>query len=181
MNKATILLFYCLIALVYSSCQIYGITTGINLLSQQDKQRVVYSNVSIDSLYSDGNVHIVSIDRIKEYTQKDDTIVVYTWVPGCSSDQCVLPSAIEDYCQQRHFKCLILLVSFTSTNCFSLYDAKETPLIMPDFSIYNTKYKSKYYPLFNKEMVGNERDYDIWIFAGGRYLKSVRLEELAEI
>ena len=163
-----------------TSCQIqiYGLTTGVELLTQEERQKVVSTTLPIDSLTADGKVYVVSVDKIKEYTSGGDTVLVYTWVPGCTSEQCTLPSAIERYCQRQNYKCLFLLISITSTDCFAAFDAQHTPLIMPDFSPYGTKYKWKYYPLFTQDMIGKEHDYDIWLFADGRYLKSVRLEEL---
>lgn len=181
MVRAALVFLMGLLSLCMTSCQIYGLTTGINLLSEQDRQKVENTTLPIDSLTADGKVHIVSMEQIKDYIACSDTVLVYTWVPGCTSDQCTLPSVIEQYCDRRHYKCLMLLISFTSADCFSLYDARHTPLIMPDFSQYGTKYKSKYYPLFTQDMIGKDHDYDIWLFQNGKFLQSVRLEELGEL
>ena len=178
MNKFVIsFLLFCFMAFGLTSCQIYGLTSGVELLSKEDQQKVISTNNPIDSLTADGNVYVVSIPQIKDYIAKSDTLLVYHWVPGCTASQCVLPSFIEHYCDSHDYKCLLLLISFTSTNCFSIYDAKHSPLIMPDFSIYGTKYKSKYYSLFNVDMTGRD-DYDIWLFANGKYVKSLKVENL---
>ena len=165
-----------LMAIGLNSCIIYGLTTGIDLLPDDERAKVIASDAPIDSLTADGNVHIVSIQRIKDFIARGDTVIAYSWVPGCSSDQCVPPSFIERICDEHGYKLLLLITDFCSTS-FTINDARHTPLIMPDFSIYGSKYTWKYLPRFNMDMVGREDDYDNWMFAGGRYIKSLRIED----
>ena len=66
MNRLDLVILMGLLSLCMTSCQIYGLTTGINLLSEQDRQKVEDTTLPIDSLTADGKVHIVSMEQIKD-------------------------------------------------------------------------------------------------------------------
>ena len=164
-----------LMAIGLNSCQIYGLTTGLNLLPDDERAKVIESTAPIDSLTADGLCHIVSVQQIKDFIANGDTVVAYTWVPGCTSDQCIPPSFIERICDDRGYKLLLLLPGFGPTS-FTINDARHTPLLLPNYSIYGSKYRWKYLPRFNMDMTGRD-DYDFWMFANGQYIKSLRIED----
>lgn len=161
-----------------TSCQIYGVTNGIGQLPKEYRERLVETDAPIDSLIADGNIYIVSVDRIKEFLANNDTVLMYSWVPGCSSSQCVLPSFIERYCDVHNYKCLIWYSYLCGSESFTMYDAQHVPCLLPDFSIYGSKYHWKYFKRFCNDMIGLDWSETNWLFAGGKYVKSLRVEDM---
>lgn len=163
-------LFSCL---VLTSCQISGLTTGYNLLSQQQKERVVNYKGSIDSISDYSCVYNITAEQVKDYVSTHKKVLVYDYTPFCKAPSCIAPNLLLNSCKRKGIDLLVVANIYDE---IFLHVDKGFPMLMMDATAYNTKWRWKYDNRFIYALIGRlpkeVRDASYHYFNNGKYIGS---------
>lgn len=159
--------------LLLSACSISGIFTDYNQLTQEEKEKVVKCTEDISKINDFNKLYVVNVAQIKQFITEKQNVVVYSYVPFCTSKNCISPKTLIDDMKAKGYSTLI--VSDTYADAF-ISVGSNFPLLMIDNTVYKTKLRGKYTELFHKDLLGvplksiNYASYHL--FQNGKYVKS---------
>lgn len=164
-------LFFCCFAYILASCGIYINDDGYRFLSDKEKSHVKTLSRSINEIENDGNVYKINISQMQDFLNSHDKVIIYEYLSYCSSDHCILPSAIEEKCTDYGITTCIVLESYA--NAFAI-PKMQSPLLIVDKSNYQ---KKRYCTQFFNELTGTTfktRGYGrYYYFKNGKYVKCI--------
>lgn len=105
--------FYFALLTILSSC-IIQLNTGnsYDALNQDQKNRIVKLN-SFETTDTT-SIYEISGNQLKEELKKHDSSLVYTFVSGCTSKNCVPLSLVENYAQKNNLKLFLVLARYSN-------------------------------------------------------------------
>lgn len=174
-------LIYILVVLSFVSCvRVKGLYSGYNHLSSREKEQVVDYNGSIDSLVASDSVYRISARQLLEYVQAHENVIVYDYLPYCSSKDCVSPLVLEQYCRASNYN--LCVVASVYDDLFGL-GGLSVPVLVINNGSYGTNMQVRYTRRFYSELTGvddSERgDKRYLYFNKGRFVKAFEnIEEM---
>lgn len=165
-----ILFFYCL-SYILASCGIYINDDGYKFLSYNEKSHVMPLSGSINEIKNDGNIYKINVAQMQDFLRSHDKVIIYEYLSFCTSDHCLLPSAIEEKCTKYGITMCIVLESYA--NAFEI-PKMQSPLLIVDKDNYT---KKRYCTQFFNELTGTTyktRGYGrYYFFKYGKYVKCI--------
>ena len=156
--KRTVLLIV-LILTVLISCSIIetnGFYTGYNKLTETEKKEIVFvkPDSTICSLQQSLKVYAINGLQLRNCLEKNDTSLIYFWGPNCSSNDCILISACQDYCNARNYK-LYVVADYYDVKQMNAQNESNFPLLIANHIYYHKDYANKLNKLFLKDLLGS--------------------------
>jgi len=166
--KLRVLTLYSLIFSLSACVSVNG--SGYESLTDAQKGKVVRCESSIGRLGNGHSVYQITVAQLKEYLDKQDSVIVYEYLPFCSSENCVSPILAEKLCTSKGYS--FCLVATTYDGLFGIGELHH-PILAIDFAQYHTNNYKKYGRAFYKELTGkslSERGYGRYhLFVKGKY------------
>ena len=149
--------------------------SGYADLTPEQRQRVLKCHHPIDEVRNDGNLYQINHQQVADLIKRKHNVVVYLYLPFCSSEDCISPIEAERVCTQKgYYFCLV----------GGVYDGLEplqgsslkAPILVIDHTFYHTDNYQHYCREFEKLLTG--QDYDqrgfgaFHTFAGGAFKHS---------
>lgn len=162
-----------LTTMTFTSCVIAINDAGYRFLPSEQKQRVVKCDRPIDSLRYDGKVYQVDAAMVRKYVESRGDVIVYDYLPFCSSEYCINPKAAEQICREHGYTLCLVLGSY---NNMSIVPELGVPVLAIDTEAYGTNNYKRLGRKFGDELTGTEyktRGYGSFHrFSHGRYVKT---------
>ena len=179
MNMKSVVFFSLATSLLLASCSlinVVGYTSGIKKLNENQKARVVNAIKPIEELPRDKCIYIVGEDQLRDYIQKQENCIVYEWISQCPYNS--LPLTVERYCDSLGIVPIFLLSSFSSES-FTNYNAKHSPLLFIDTTPYKTDVAYKYMEKLRSHLTGVPESFPFlyWKFKQGNFVGFLESEE----
>ncbi len=172
MNKLLTQIFFILIiGLLCNSCAITntpGFYNGYKVLSDSDKQNVVFLDTTLKRLDNNGQIIALNGEQLRHYALSVDTLLIYRWSPNCSSKSCILISACQDYCTKKNYK-LVVVAEYYDMEKMKAQNIGDLPILIPDHLYYKNYYANRLNRLFYKDLLADqklskEHKYDRFLF-----------------
>ena len=171
--KYRILSILLMVFTITSCIQISGLTSGYSHLSKQQKERVVKLKGQISDIQDRSNVYAVTVEQVREFLSTHEKVIVYDYTPFCTSDNCVSPNWLKEFCDEKGAELLVIA---------NIYDdlfqslSPHFPMLIIDVDEYGTKRRSKYIDAFYNPLLGKsqkEINYALYhYFHKGMYMES---------
>jgi hypothetical protein len=167
-------------------CAITGLSSGYSRLSEEHKKQVVFLDTkdNVCEVEKDGKIYAITGDQLHKCIETKEIVMVYSWVPHCTSSSCYLLSYVQSYCDSHGFTLYVIASYYDTTRMFIEQENISLPLFSPNEKYYKTKYRNRYTKLFMKDLIKDEKLVkEIWyknmlIFNYGKLTTySLRLEE----
>lgn len=165
-----------LVAFSFTSCvQIAGLTSGYSHLSKQQQEKVVKYRGRISDIQDYSFVYAVTVEQVKDFVSTHEKVIVYDYTPFCTSDNCVSPEKLKEFCNGKGAE--LLIISNTYDDLFPSL-TPQIPMLIIDTDEYGTKRRSKYIDAFYHTLLGKsqkEINFALYhYFYKGMYLESSR-------
>lgn len=144
------LLLLSAIAILLNSCLIQ-LNTGnsYDALNQDQKSRIVklnsFQTADTTSIYE------ISGNQLKEELKKHDSSLVYTFVSGCISKNCVPLSMVENYAQKNNLKLFLVLARYSNLE-ETLIQHPKNIVFSIDAESYGTLEYNQYFRSFKSDL-----------------------------
>ena len=153
------LLSIILLSTILSSCSIIetnGFYTGYDNLTEAEKKEIVFVNPdsTICSLQQSLKVYAINGLQLRRCLEKNDTSLIYLWGPNCSSNDCILISACQDYCNAKNYK-LYVVADYYDVKQMNAQNESNFPLLIANHKYYHKDYANKLNKLFQKDLLGS--------------------------
>ena len=126
-------------------------SSGYESLTAVQKDNVVKCTVPIGDLDNDGKVYQITVAQLKGFLSKQDSVIVYEYLPFCDSKNCVSPALAEEVCANKGYA--FCLVASTYDGLLGNH-ALRHPILVIDFTPYHTNNYKKYGRAFYDELTG---------------------------
>jgi hypothetical protein len=176
--------------LLLSSCisiSFTGLRIGIDKLSNEQKQQVVMvpaDKIINTAMVNDGKIYAVTGSQLRDCMQKLDTCLVYTWSPHCKGENCMLLSAVQDYCSANGYKLFVVADYINFEQIIQQASSLEYPMFIANVDYYQTDVCRKCNTAFAKDLLLDSYDASNYsryrIFAYGNYIKSMSRPSMPE-
>ena len=167
---------FVILCLLFPSCGmivVHGFNSGYNLLTDEEKERVIRCDCPIEELENDGNVYVVDTAQMRAYLQRHDSVMVYDWSPGCPADHCISLPLFESLCKS-HGVTSCIVQEYMRFDSLPSRDKVASPILFIDKSMYDTDRCDKYTDRFYGQLTGTtmkERGYGRFhLFVKGGYV-----------
>lgn len=162
-----------ILCLVLTSCTVSGLTTGYNLLSKQQKERVVDYRGSIDSISDYSYVYAITVEQVKDYISKHKKVLVYDYTPFCKTPSCIVPNLVINSCKSKGIDVLVIANIYDG---IFLYVDKGFPMLMINAKELGTnwrwKYTNQFYYSLTSRMLKEANYASFHYFNNGTYVGS---------
>lgn len=181
MKKAISCLISGLILLITYGCISIN-QDGYKELSAEERAKIVKCENGIDDCLGSGaNVYAIRAEQLLEYLgTRRGTVLVYEYIPFCTSKNCKSPVSIENLCKNKGMECVVVSCSYERLNL--LESLQGAPLVV-DYEAYGTHNYQKLARLFFDRLTGTTqkaRNYAGYhLFKDGKYIKSFKDVESA--
>jgi hypothetical protein len=149
------IIYYYILLLIATSCQIYGITNDYKKLSEAEKSHIKefngFNNTEPKSIYEINGI------QLKEELKNNKKSIIYTFINGCGPD-CFRIEYMENYAKENNYNLYLVMNGYSRLNQ-TLEQYFTIPLYSVDAEYYGTKFSSKYSTMFKNEIAGNPIDY----------------------
>lgn len=163
------------IATGLSSCGVTVNPSGYYNLSQEYRARIMKCDKPIDSLAADGNIYQVDVNRMHEYLNNHDEVIVYEYRPFCTGENCIAPSLAVRTCKDNGYDVALVMLSYEK---FEALKPVKVPVLAINNELYNTDNYNRYGKLFFNELTGTtmkERGEGLYYyFKKGEFVKAYR-------
>ena len=176
-----------LFALLYGcNFSIAGLTSGYSRLSEENKKQIVFLDTAenVCEIEKEGKIYAITGDQLYKCIEKKENVIVYSWVPHCTSSSCYLLSYVQSYCDSHGFTLYVIASYYDSTRMLVEQENISMPLFSANEKYYKTKYRSKYTKLFMKDLLKDDKlaneiwHKNIFIFNYGKLTAhSMKLED----
>ncbi len=171
-------------SLLMFSCVIIetpGFYNGYKKLSEEEKKNIVFVNQdsSICVLQNDYKIYAISGKQLRKCIASNDTSVIYQWGPNCSSSNCILISACQDYCKSKNYK-LYVVADYYNMKIMDAQNNSDFPILIANHIYYDKYYAIKLndlfvYDLLNGQKINKDELYKRFMFfKGSEYIGSKR-------
>ena len=156
-----------------------GFYNGYKKLTADEKSTVVIlnSDSELDTLTNNGQIISLNGKQLRKYAMEIDTLVVYRWSPNCSSDECILISACQDYCNSKGYK-LVVISEYYDIEKMGFQNTGDLPILIPNHIYYKKYYANSLNNLFFQDLLNGrklveEEEYNRFlIFNKGDFIES---------
>ena len=135
-----------------------GFNSGYENLSRIEKQRVIFikEGIGVCEFTNSDSIYIITGKDLRSCLSKNDSSIVYTWSPNCSSSSCISLASFHDYCSKYNYNLYIVSDYFD----FKQFDGQRLdsiPVFVANFRFYGSNYCNKYNKKFQEDLVNNQR------------------------
>ena len=155
------------------SCISYN-DNGYRMLSQSQKSKIIECSLPIDSLSYDGNVYLVSVEKMRDYISHHTKVLIYEYGAYCKSDFCISPRLAEEKSHAKGYDFCLLLDSY---DYLLQFPKTKTPVLAPDPASFGLEPTKACSDKMFKELSDNhlkKEDYGrFYVFKEGQYVKNI--------
>jgi hypothetical protein len=144
-------IYYLLVFVLITSCQIYGITNDFEKLSEYESSLV--KELDSFSNTQSRNIYKINGQLLKNELKNNKKSIVYIFANGCSSKYCVSLTYLENYAKDNGYK-LYMIMSDYAFLYLTLKQDFTSPLYSIDQEYYGTKFSSKSSRMFVNDITG---------------------------
>lgn len=148
-------------------------TSGYRQLSEEARNRVLKCDMPIDSLRHDGFAYQVKVGQIADFISNHTNVIVYEYIPYCSSKYKLSLKDFEAKCLQLGYKpCAIY------TEYYQLFnnESVDCPVLVIDQQVFGTDNVLKYSKAFFDQLTNTkmkDRGYGcFYVFVNGNFKKA---------
>ena len=157
MKKRLCILSILLLFFGIQGCDIMGYRNHFSRdLTPEQQSKVVWNNSDHDllSLKNDGKIYAINGRQMQKMVQKHSKVIVYQWSPHCSSEACLMLSAIQTLCDKNDIALFVVADYFH--DAFSQNQVLTYPLFIADEKYYKTDVCHKLEKRFYIDLLGEE-------------------------
>ncbi len=140
-----------LLILLLHSCaiEIKGLHNDYQKLSATEKESVIFvpKDSTICGFSNDQNIYAISGNQLKDCLAKNDTSLLYRWGPNCSSSNCNLIEACQEFCDQNNYQ-LYVLADYYDMEKMEAQNKSDFPILIANHRIYRKNFSNKINRLF---------------------------------
>jgi len=131
-----------------------GFNNGYDKLTDEEKSKIVLvnENESICALEQDYRIYGVNGNQLQSCLAKNDTTLVYDWGPDCSSDNCLLISAVQNYCNKKGYK-FYVLAEYYDMEIMEGQNNSDLPMLTPNHLYYGMTKSDKLNKAFKNDLL----------------------------
>lgn len=96
-------------------------------------------------------VYIVNGLQLKDCLKDYKKAIVYMWAPHCTSEQCVSPTLLQQYCNEQDTELFVVAEYYDGNELTQFYDVKH-PILGIDTEYYKSNFTDRYTRLFKEDL-----------------------------
>ena len=157
-NYVRIFVVLTVFTLLMQGCYIsFGTKLGYNILSDQQKEKVVFLNQedNICEMKRATKVYAITGKQLLKCIEDNENVMVYLWRRGCTGrgEFCFPPSYVQEYCDKNNIT-LYLIAYYYNDEMFYVNLAK--PVFTINHKFYKTDNLEKLFKQFFTELLNSE-------------------------
>jgi hypothetical protein len=131
-----------------------GFYHGYDQLTEEEKNTVVFTQAdsSICMLNQNGKVYAVTGRQLSECLKKNNKSIIYRWGPNCSSKECILISACQDFCNSGNYN-LYVVADYYDLDKMEVQNVSDFPILVANHKYYGKNYANKLNKYFIKDLL----------------------------
>jgi len=136
-----------------------GLTSAYSHLSEEHKNKIVFlaTEDKVCELEKDDKIYAITGDQLYKCIETQENVMIYNWVPHCTSAGCYLLSYVQSYCDSNGYTLYVVAAYYDSTRIFNEQENVSLPLFSANEKYYKTKYRNKYTKLFMKDLIKDDK------------------------
>jgi hypothetical protein len=96
-------------------------------------------------------VYIINGLQLKNCLKNYQKAIVYIWDPHCTSEQCVSPTLLQQYCNEENTELFVVAEYYDGNELTQFYDVKH-PILGIDTEYYKSNFTDRYTRLFKEDL-----------------------------
>jgi hypothetical protein len=156
---------------VLQSCviSIPGFYCGYKKLTPREQEEVIILNPDdkIAETQSRGKILAITGNQLQAHISNKDSVLMYVWSPHCKSDNCILLSAFNTYCNSKQYN-LVVLAEYYDMEQMNGQNGGMFPIFIPNHIFYKRYYANTLNKRFMKDLIPD--DDSVYDLLNGRYL-----------
>ena len=157
-----IIIPFCLLAFVFSSCLIH-IVSGNDYKHLHPSYKAIISKLTSFDSVENRKIYEINGLQLREELAKHDSALVYFYFPRCTGPACVPLSFYDNYAKEHQLKLFIVATTFSGIE-ENYMQPFEYPLFAVDADYYGVNKYRKYNPAFKKDLLSTEEEVTSKIF-----------------
>lgn len=160
------LILFVLLALAMQSCicikvvhPSYVEASFMRNLTSEQKNNVYWTSdsTSLINLTNDGRIYAVIPNQIKELLSTKEKVVIYKWLPICSSENSTSLGLTQSYCDEMGIELYVITDSYTEA--FLQIESIKNPMFSMNIGYFQTQTKTgEIREEFYKILLGDKYD-----------------------
>lgn len=168
------LMCFLLMCSLTACISVKGLNSGYNKLSSGEKKLIVDYAGKVEELGASDSIYRISAKQLREYIQCHESVIVYEYLPYCSSEDCINPLELERYCKDKNYK--LCVVTSVYDGIFGL-KGLSVPVLAINNDYYGTNLQIKYTRRFYDELTETDfkerGDGRFHYFQNGRFVRTM--------
>lgn len=151
-----------------------GVSSGYKKLSPDEKKLIVDYAGKVENLKASDSIYRISAKQLIEYIRLHENVIVYEYLPYCSSENCINPLEFEKYCSARNYKSCVVTSVYDG-----IFDLKglTIPILAINNDDYGTDIQIRYTRRFYDELTGTDSKERgcgrFHYFRNGKYIRTL--------
>lgn len=134
-----------------------GFGSGFDRLTKTDQEKIRFmgEEPSLPAASKETISVVNGAQILQKIQQSNQASLLYFWAPFCSSESCIDPSFVLEYCAQNNLE-LVLIMEYLDSAVLEQWESKNYASYAygVDFRYYKTNYCPKYMKRFKKDLMG---------------------------
>ena len=150
-------------------------TSFLRDLTSEQKNMVCWTSdtTSLEDLANDGRIYAVNPNQMRELLKTKEKVVIYKWLPICTSENCTSLGLTQSYCDEKGIELYVIADSYKEA--FLQIESIKNPLFSINIDYFDEDVKhcdEEFY----KELLGDKYDkknyYRFYYFENGEFVRT---------